>query len=134
MHVDELPPSIKEWFIPIPPEKYEGWLYKFTCLISNRYYIGIHKDDGTIYWHSSENEEFQNIFANKDSNLKYEILEYGDYEDLMQFLACQTPDLVKQIFVVHGEADVQDHFAERLRKKGFKEVIVPEMHETFVME
>jgi metallo-beta-lactamase family protein len=52
----------------------------------------------------------------------------------MQFLACQTPDLVKQIFVVHGEADVQDHFAERLRKKGFKEVIVPEMHETFVME
>ena len=82
MHVDELPPSIKEWFIPIPPEKYEGWLYKFTCLISNRYYIGIHKDDGTIYWHSSENEEFQNIFANKDSNLKYEILEYGDYEDL----------------------------------------------------
>jgi metallo-beta-lactamase family protein len=37
---------------------------------------------------------------------------------------------VKQIFVVHGEADVQDHFAERLRKKGFKEVIAPEMHET----
>ena len=59
---------------------------------------------------------------------------HGDYEDLMQFLACQTPDLVKQIFVVHGEADVQDHFVERLRKKGFKEVIVPEMHETFVME
>jgi hypothetical protein len=82
MHVDELPPSIKEWFIPNPPKKYEGWLYKFTCLISNRIYLGIHKDDGTIYWHSSENEEFQNIFANPDSNLKYEILEYGDYEDL----------------------------------------------------
>ena len=59
---------------------------------------------------------------------------HGDYEDLMQFLACQIPDLVKQVFVVHGEADVQDHFAERLRKKGFKEVIVPEMHETFVMQ
>jgi metallo-beta-lactamase family protein len=59
---------------------------------------------------------------------------HGDYEDLMQFLACQTPDLVSQIFVVHGEADVQDHFAERLRKKGFKEVIVPEMHETFVLQ
>jgi hypothetical protein len=26
--------------------------------------------------------------------------------------------------------DVQDLFAERLRKKGFKDVIVPEMHET----
>lgn len=82
MHVDELPPSIKEWFIPIPPKKYEGWLYRFTCLLSKRIYIGIHKDDGTIYWHSSENKDFQNIFANPNSELKYEILEYGDYEDL----------------------------------------------------
>lgn len=82
MHVHELPPSIKEWFIPVAPKKYEGWLYKFTCLISKRIYIGIHKDDGTIYWHSSENQEFQKIFANPNSNLKYEILEYGDYEDL----------------------------------------------------
>ena len=56
---------------------------------------------------------------------------HADYEDLMQFLGCQSPDLVKQIFIVHGEAEVQDHFAERLRKKGFKDVIVPEMHETF---
>ena len=55
---------------------------------------------------------------------------HADYEDLMQFLGCQNPESVKQIFVVHGEAEVQDHFAERLRKKGFKEVIVPEMHET----
>ncbi len=59
---------------------------------------------------------------------------HGDYEDLMQFLSCQTPDLVKQVFVVHGEAEVQDHFAERLRKKGFKEVHAPEMHETFELK
>ena len=59
---------------------------------------------------------------------------HGDYEDLMQFLACQIPDLVKQIYLVHGEAKVQDHFAERLRKKGFKEVIVPEMHEAFILQ
>ena len=59
---------------------------------------------------------------------------HGDYEDLMQFLACQTPDLVKQVFVVHGEAEVQDHFAERLRKKGFKEVHAPEMHESFDLQ
>ena len=59
---------------------------------------------------------------------------HGDYEDLMQFLACQHPEAVKQIYVVHGEAEVQDHFAERLRKKGFKEVIVPELHETFILQ
>ena len=59
---------------------------------------------------------------------------HGDYEDLMQFLACQAPHLVKQIYVVHGEAEVQDKFAERLMKKGFKEVIVPQMHEEFIMQ
>lgn len=59
---------------------------------------------------------------------------HGDYEDLIQFLACQTPDLVKQVFVVHGEAEVQDHFVERLRKKGFKEVHAPEMHESFELK
>ena len=59
---------------------------------------------------------------------------HGDYEDLMQFLACQNPDLVKQVFIVHGEAEVQDHFAERLRKKGFKEVHAPEMHESFELK
>ena len=59
---------------------------------------------------------------------------HGDYEDLMQFLACQNPDLVKQVFVVHGEAEVQDHFAEKLRKKGFKEVHAPEMHESFELK
>jgi metallo-beta-lactamase family protein len=41
---------------------------------------------------------------------------------------------VKQVFVVHGEAEVQDHFAERLRKKGFKEVHAPEMHESFELK
>jgi metallo-beta-lactamase family protein len=59
---------------------------------------------------------------------------HGDYEDLMQFLACQNPSAVKQVYIVHGEAAVQDHFAERLRKKGFKDVIVPELHETYELK
>jgi metallo-beta-lactamase family protein len=59
---------------------------------------------------------------------------HGDYEDLMQFLGCQTPDLVKQVFVVHGEPEVQDHFAERLRNKGYKEVCTPELHQTIVLD
>jgi len=58
---------------------------------------------------------------------------HGDYEDLMQFLACQNPETVKQVYIVHGEPTVQDHFAERLKKKGFKDVIVPELHETYTL-
>lgn len=56
---------------------------------------------------------------------------HGDYEDLSQWLACQDPRVVQQLFLVHGEYDVQMRFQERLRKKGFKEVIIPSLHQRF---
>lgn len=56
---------------------------------------------------------------------------HGDYDDLCQFLACQKPSLVNKIFIVHGEEEVQLEFQQRLLKKGFKDAIVPAMHETF---
>jgi len=58
---------------------------------------------------------------------------HGDYEDLSQFLACQNPALVATVFIVHGEEAVQLDFRSRLMKKGFKEVIVPHLHETFTL-
>ena len=59
---------------------------------------------------------------------------HGDYNDLCQFLACQNPDLVKTIFIVHGEEDVQLEFQRRLLKKKFKDVIVPRLHESFNLD
>lgn len=56
---------------------------------------------------------------------------HGDYDDLCQFLACQDASKVKQLFVVHGEYDVQLEFQNRLFKKGFKDVQVPAMHQEF---
>ena len=56
---------------------------------------------------------------------------HGDYDDLCQFLSCQNPALVEKIFIVHGEEDVQLEFQQRLMKKGFKDAIVPSMHESF---
>ncbi len=53
---------------------------------------------------------------------------HGDYDDLCQFLACQNPLQVKTLFLVHGEYDVQQDFAERLRRKGFKNVEIPKIH------
>jgi len=53
---------------------------------------------------------------------------HGDYEDLTQFLACQDPRQVKAVFVVHGEYDVQQAFRDRLIKKGFTDVEIPELH------
>jgi metallo-beta-lactamase family protein len=53
---------------------------------------------------------------------------HGDYEDLSQFLACQDQKQVKRLFLVHGEYEVQLQFKERLIKKGFADVEIPEQH------
>lgn len=53
---------------------------------------------------------------------------HGDYEDLSQWLACQDPKLVKKLFLVHGEYDVQMQFKQRLVNKGFLDVHIPERH------
>jgi metallo-beta-lactamase family protein len=59
---------------------------------------------------------------------------HGDYDDLCQFLACQHPASVKTLFIVHGEYEVQQDFQKSLLKKGFPEVEIPEMHETFRLD
>ena len=55
---------------------------------------------------------------------------HGDYNDLLHFLSCQDPKEVKKIFLVHGEYKVQQNFAERIKTYNFKEVEIPEQHET----
>lgn len=53
---------------------------------------------------------------------------HGDYEDLYQWLACQDPKKIKKLFLVHGEYDVQIAFKNRLLKKGFSDIEIPERH------
>jgi metallo-beta-lactamase family protein len=56
---------------------------------------------------------------------------HGDYDDLCQFLACQDPTKVEKIFLVHGEAEAQDAFRDRLMRKGFRDVEIPSMHSVY---
>lgn len=53
---------------------------------------------------------------------------HGDYEDLCQWLSCQDQQQVKRIFLVHGEYEVQKNFKQRLIKKGYVDVEIPEQH------
>lgn len=55
---------------------------------------------------------------------------HGDYDDLCQWLACQNEELVSKLFLVHGEPEVQEVFKNRLLKKGFRDVIIPDLHDT----
>lgn len=53
---------------------------------------------------------------------------HGDYDDMCQWLACQDPQQVEKLFLVHGEYDVQQSFRDRLIRKGFTDVTIPERH------
>lgn len=53
---------------------------------------------------------------------------HGDYHDLSQWLGCQDQKLVKKLFLVHGDFDVQSDFKNRLLKKGFADVEIPARH------
>lgn len=59
---------------------------------------------------------------------------HGDYEDLCHFLACQDAAKVKKLFIVHGEYEVQLDFKQRLIRKGFGDVEIPELHAEYELE
>lgn len=59
---------------------------------------------------------------------------HGDYEDLSQWLACQDPRMVKRLFLVHGDYDVQMEFQNRLIAKGFSDVEIPALHSEIGLE
>jgi metallo-beta-lactamase family protein len=54
---------------------------------------------------------------------------HGDYDDLLKFLDCQNKTLLKKVFLVHGEHDVQQDFAQKLHDNGFASVYIPKLHE-----
>jgi metallo-beta-lactamase family protein len=59
---------------------------------------------------------------------------HGDYEDLLHFISCQDSKLVKKLFLVHGEYEVQQHFAKTLKEKGFANIEIPYQHQKVVLE
>lgn len=59
---------------------------------------------------------------------------HGDYEDLLQWLACQNPEKIKQLFLVHGEYNVQQDFRQRLMNKGFSNVEIPPLHAEMALD
>ncbi len=57
---------------------------------------------------------------------------HGDYKEMSEYLKCQNPEKVKKVFIVHGEAEVQEKYAKYIQKNnGFKNVVIPEPGETF---
>ena len=58
---------------------------------------------------------------------------HGDYQEIIQFLSCQDKSKVKQLFLVHGDLDVQTIFKDKLLKEGYSDVYIPAHQEEVIL-
>jgi len=69
--------------------------------------------------------------------VKFEIVEmhsfsaHGDQQEMIDFLSNQNRKKLKKIFLTHGEIDRQEIFKTALLENDFREVMIPELGETF---
>ena len=72
------PPSIISIDTTVCVGRYAAYVYKYTNILNNKWYVGWHRGmfDGT-YWHSSKNQEFIKVFGGLQPILKLEILHVG---------------------------------------------------------
>lgn len=54
---------------------------------------------------------------------------HGDYNEMLVFLSCQTPERVQKVFLVHGEYETQISFKLKLEQEGFKNIHIPAQFE-----
>lgn len=54
---------------------------------------------------------------------------HGDYEELMRYIGCQERSKVRGLFLVHGEAETQEHFKATLEADGWKHVSIATFRE-----
>jgi Predicted exonuclease of the beta-lactamase fold involved in RNA processing len=58
---------------------------------------------------------------------------HGDYNEMKSFLSCQNRDEIKKTFLVHGDYEVQQKYADELKTIGFNNIEIPEPGEVFVL-
>lgn len=56
---------------------------------------------------------------------------HADYEEMLAYLSCQDASKVKELFLVHGEYDTQEAFKTKLMEKGFQNIEIPELGDTY---
>jgi len=56
---------------------------------------------------------------------------HGDYNEMIDFLSCVDKELLRNVFLVHGEYEVQKAFKHKLKENGFRHIEIPAMGEEF---
>lgn len=56
---------------------------------------------------------------------------HGDYNEMIQFLNCVDKELLRKVFLVHGEYEVQKTYRQRLKENGFNSIEIPEFGQEY---
>ncbi len=56
---------------------------------------------------------------------------HGDYSEMINFLNCQDKETIRQLFLVHGEYEVQQFYKEQLEGNGFRNIEIPAAGDEF---
>ena len=54
---------------------------------------------------------------------------HGDYSEMMRYISCQSKAKLRRLFLVHGDAETQQHFAQTLQQAGWRNVHVADFRE-----
>lgn len=55
---------------------------------------------------------------------------HGDRNELLRFLSCQDPLIVKKTFLIHGDDEARQAFAQKLETAGWHNLYLPEKGQT----
>jgi metallo-beta-lactamase family protein len=56
---------------------------------------------------------------------------HADYREMIDFLNCQEKSALEKTFIVHGDYETQKSYAARLKKEGYRNIIIPSKGEEF---
>lgn len=59
---------------------------------------------------------------------------HGDYEEMITYLSCQDPMKIKEMYLVHGEYDVQLNYREKLEAAGFRNIRIPDLNSEYLID
>ncbi|MCB0750368.1 MAG: MBL fold metallo-hydrolase, partial [Ignavibacteriae bacterium] len=86
-----------------------------------------------------EKEEIVKIFG-QEYKLNAEVIvlnsfsAHADANELMDYVNQFNKEMLKNIFLVHGEFDQQEIFKNRILENGFSKVTIPEKGDVFVLD
>jgi metallo-beta-lactamase family protein len=59
---------------------------------------------------------------------------HADYHELLTYIKCQAADLLKKIFLVHGDDDAREALRDKLIDAGYSGIEIPLVGETYTLQ